>query len=372
VAALIVWMLQVARARTRSSPAKPLTYFIVCFLASVAGVLIAPTLVVSFFAFKGALPQMYYCVIEHNLTSGIAPLELMTQRAWDIRFWLFIPMLAGGMWMSKHDTQSGRGPKILFLLAVTGSFCPLLFTFWPLVSKQDFLPYYPLLMLAIAWPLVGLGEWIASITWWPIFLPPFLVVCWQVSSIVQTHPPFKQTNQKNEQIIADTLNLTQRGETVMDAKGQTIYRERAYYYVFEQLTRERVERGELLDDVPKWLMADRTPVVVESNWLTQTTGHFVNRNYVSVGSVLVLGMRITISQVRHVQFEVKIPEKYAIVGRHGKVSGTLDGTVIVGPRDLTAGIHDLDLNSPEDAVAIVWSRAIEKGYSPFGPASKLN
>ena len=214
VAALVVWMLQVARARTRSSPAKPLTYFIVCFLASVAGVLIAPTLVVSFFAFKGALPQMYYCMIEHNLTSGIAPLELMTPRAWDIRFWLFIPMLAGGMWMSKHDTQSDRGPQILFLLAVTGFFCPLLFTFWPLISKQDFLPYYPLLMWAIALPLVGLGEWIASITWWPIFLPPFLVVCWQLSSIVPMHPPFKQTNQQNEQIIADNLNISQKEKMV--------------------------------------------------------------------------------------------------------------------------------------------------------------
>jgi hypothetical protein len=69
---------------------------------------------------------------------------------------------------------------------------------------------------------------------------------------------------------------------------------------------------------------------------------------------------------------VEIPEKYTIVGGNGKVSGTLDGTEIAGPRDLTAGIHDLDLSSPEDTVAIVWSRAIEKGYSPFGPAGKLN
>jgi hypothetical protein len=372
VAALVVWTLLMAGARNRTMPSKPLTYFILCFLASVTGVLIAPALVVSFFAFKGALPQMYYCVIEHNLSSGATPLALMIQRTLDLRFWLFVPLVAGGMWAIKRDTQPDRGPQRLFFLAATGFFCPLLFTFWPLVSKQDFLPYYPLLMLTIAWPLVGLGEWIASKTRWPIFLPPLLVVCWQLASIVQAHPPLKQTNQKNEQIIADALNLTHRGETVLDAKGQTIYRARAYYYVFEQLTRERVERGEILDDVPKWLIADRTPVVVESNWLTQATGHFVNQNYLSVGSVLVLGMRITVSQTRHVQFEVAIPEKYAVVGRHGKVSGTLDGTEIAGPRDLTAGIHDLDLSSPEDAVAIVWSRAIEKGYSPFGPASKLN
>ena len=52
----------------RSSPAKPLSYLIGCFLAPIAGALIAPSLVVIFFAFKGALPQMYYCVIAHNIT----------------------------------------------------------------------------------------------------------------------------------------------------------------------------------------------------------------------------------------------------------------------------------------------------------------
>jgi hypothetical protein len=371
VAGLAVGIFRLVYARTRSSSIRPWTYSVGLFLAPIAGMLIAPTLVLSFFAFKGALPQMYYCVISHNLSSGGAPWELVIQRTWDVRFWQFIPLLAGGIWLSKRDTQPDRGLRRLFFLAVTGFFCPLLFTFWPLVSKQDFLPYYPLLVLTITWPLVRLGEWIRSKTGWPIFLPPLLIVCWQLASIVQTHPPLKPTNQKNVQIIADTLSLTHRGETVLDAKGQTIYRARASYYVFEQLTRERVQRGELLDDAPKRLIATRTPVVVESNWLTRTTEKFINQNYISVGSVRVLGMRIPLS-VRHIQFEVAIPEKYTIVGMNGQVSGALDGTEIAGPRDLTAGIHDLDLSSPEDSVAIVWSRAIDRGYSPFGPANKLN
>jgi hypothetical protein len=100
------------------------------------------------------------------------------------------------------------------------------------------------------------GKWIGSRTGLPIFLLPFLIVCWQLASIVRAHPPLKPTNQKNVQIIADTLNLTHRGETVLDAKGQTIYRARPYYYVLEQITRERVERGELIDDSPKQLMLD--------------------------------------------------------------------------------------------------------------------
>jgi hypothetical protein len=227
-----------------------------------------------------------------------------------------------------------------------------------------------MLVLTVTWPLVGLGEWIGSKTGLPKFLLPFLVVCWQSASIIRAHPPLKQTNQKNVQIIADTLNLTHRGETVLDAKGQTIYRARPYYYVFEQITRERVERGELLDDAPNRLIAARTPVVIESHWLTPATGQFVNQNYVSVGSVLVLGKRVAPAPVGHVQFEIVIPEEYTVIDRNGQVSGTLDGTEITGPRDLSAGLHDLALNSPEDPVAVVWSRAVEKGYSPFGQAKK--
>jgi hypothetical protein len=193
-----------------------------------------------------------------------------------------------------------------------------------------------------------------------------------MASIVRAHPPLKQTNQKNVQIIADTLNLTHRGETVLDAKGQTIYRARPYYYVLEQITRERVERGELVDDSPKRLIAARTPLVIESHWLTKATSQFVNQNYLSVGYVLVLGKRVASAAGGHLEFEIAIPEKYTVVGRNGEVSGTLDGTEVTGPRYLSAGRHDLVLNSPEDSVAIVWSRAIEKGYSPFLQAIQQN
>jgi hypothetical protein len=372
VAALVVWVLRLAGAGTRSSRGMSMPYVIGCFLAPVAGALIAPVLVVSFFAFKGALPQMYYCVIAHNMTSEGAPWQLIIRKITDIRFWLFIPTLAGGLWLAKRDAEPERGRQRLFFLAITGLFCPLLFAIWPLVSKQDFLPFYPLLMLTIACPLVGLGKWIGTRTSLPVFVIPFLIVCWQVGTIIRAHPPWKQTNQKNVQIIADTLSLTNRGETVLDAKGQTIYRARPFYYVLEQITRQRVERGELIDDTAKQLVAARTPMVIESHWLTPVTDQFVRQNYISVGPVLVLGKRLAPVLGGRLQFEIAIPEKYAIVGQHGPVAGILDGTEMTGPRELLAGQHDLALSSPADSVAIVWSRAIEKGYSPFGPAKKQN
>jgi Dolichyl-phosphate-mannose-protein mannosyltransferase len=372
VAGVAVWILRLVRSEAPLKPGRPLPYVISCFLAPIAGALIAPALVIGFFAAKGALPQLYDCVIAHNLTAAGNPWRSMIHRIWDLRFWLFIPTIAGGIWLAKRDSQPDRGSQRLFFLAVTGFFCPLLFTFWPLVSKQDFLPFFPLLLLTIASPLIGVGDWIRSKTGLPIFLAALLIVCWQLVSIVRVHPPLKQTNQKNVRIVADTLDLTHPGETVLDAKGQTIYRARPYYYVFEQITRERVERGELLDDAPQRLIMARTPVVVESNWLTQATGRFVSQNYLSVGAVLVLGKRVFPDQRGNVQFEIAIPAEYIVEGPNGQISGTLDGTKISGPRDLSAGMHVLALNNSVDSVAIVWSRAIEKGFSPFGQAKQQN
>ncbi len=369
-AGVVVWFFLVAKRRAGSSEPVTRSNVLGSIFATIGGALIVPALVVGFFAFKGALSQMYYCVIAHNLTSGGNPWHQMISKMKDLRFWLFVPAIVAGLWLAKRDRESGRAERRLFFLAVTGLFCPLLFTFWPLVSKQDFLPFYPVLMLTIGFLLVGVGTWVRERIALPVFIIPLIMVCWQVASIVRAHPPLKETNRKNVQIIADTLKLTHPGETVLDAKGQVIFRARPYYYVFEQLTREKAERGEIKDDAPTRLIELRTPEVVESHWLTPETGKFVSQNYVSVGAVMVLGKKVAPDPAGHVQFGIVIPEEYSVVTSEGEASGLLDGSPIAGPRELSAGTHDLVLNSSKKDAAVVWARAIEKGYSPFTQAGK--
>ena len=335
------------------------------FIAPVVGALIMPLAVAAFFAWKGALGQMYYCVIIHNITFGSDQWSLFLHRMRDSRFWLFIPMIAGGIWLAKRDANRDRALQRLFFMSVTGLYCPLLFSFWPLISKQDFLPFFPILILVLACPLVWISEWIRSKTALPAYLLPALVALSELSWMISAHPPLKPTNRTNLAIISDALKLTHPGETVLDAKGQTIYRPRPFYYVFEQITREKVERGELRDDAPERLKANRTPVVVSSYWLVPATGQFVSQNYVPVGSVLVLGKKIFPDNDGHVEFDVVIPAKYTIIGANGLVSGTLDGIPLNGSRNLSPGPHDLVLAVPNAPVFVIWSRAIEKGFSPF-------
>jgi hypothetical protein len=363
LAAATVWLLRSLTPELRVLEGK--SRWFLYFFASLAGVLIVPLAVVAFFSWKGALAQMYYCVITHNIAADGDQWSLFFHRMRDLRFWLFIPMIAGGLWLAKRDRKRDRALQRLFFLSVTGLYCPLLFSLWPLISKQDFLPFFPILILVLACPLVWIGERIQSKTAVPAFLLPALVAVAELGWMINARPPLKQTNQANFAIISDVLKLTNRGETVLDAKGQTIYRPRPFYYVFEQITREKVERGELRDDAPERLKANRTSVVVSSHWLAPATGQFVSRNYVPVGSVLVLGKKLVPDTNGHVEFDVVIPAKYAIIGANGLVSGKLDGTKLKGSRDLSPGPHDLALAVPTNSAFVIWSRALEKGFSPF-------
>ena len=277
-------------------------------------------------------------------------------------------MIAGSIWLGQRDPDRQRALQRLFFMAVVGLYCPLLFTFWPLISKQDFLPFFPILILVLTCPLVWIGDWIRSKTVFSAYLLPALVAVLELSWMIKARPPLKATNQTNFAIVSDVLNLTHPEETVLDAKGQTIYRRRPFYYVFEQITREKVERGELLDDGPERLIKHRTPVIVSSHWLTPATGQFISQNYIPVGSVLVLGRRIVPDKDGRAEFNVVIPAKYMIIGENGLVTATLDGIKINGSRDLYPGSHDLVLPSPNGNLFVIWSRAFEKGFSPFAKA----
>ena len=366
LAALIVGLIRLLIPELRGRRQK--TVWIFYFIAPLIGTLIVPLVLVSFFAWRGALSQMYYCVIIHNIAAGGDQWPLILHRMRDLRFWLFVPMIAGGIWLAKRDPDRQRSLQRLFFMAVVGLYCPLLFTFWPLISKQDFLPFFPILILVLTSPLVWIGNWIRSKTLFPAYLLPALIAVLELSWMINARPPLRATNQTNFAIVSDVLKLTKPGETVLDAKGQTIYRRRPFYYVLEQITREKVKRGELRDDSPERLLENRTPVVVPSHWLTSATGQFVSQNYIPVGSVLVLGRRIVPDKDGHAEFNLVIPAKYAIIGENGLVSGTLDGTKMNGSRDLYPGSHDLVLPSPKGKVFVIWSRAFEKGFSPFAKA----
>jgi hypothetical protein len=242
------------------------------------------------------------------------------------------------------------------------------FLTWPIITKQDYIPFFSILGIVIVALLVWAGERLHTATknFVPSFLALTIAVLGELVWMVKMCPPFEERNKDDVATIAKTLNLTHPGETVLDSKGQAIFRRRPFYYALETITRVRADKGEIIDDVPERLIEERTPVLIRCHWLTEATDNFVKQNYVSVGSsVMVLGKKFAPPADRKLQFEVLVPGKYVMVDDDGDASGKLNGVDWREPRELAPGIYTLVLDEVPKSFAIVWARAVEKGYSPF-------
>src|SRR5207245_11049995 len=81
----------------------------------------------------------------------------------------------------------------------------------------------------------------------------------------------------------------------------------------------------------------------------------------SVGAVRVAGKIL-----KEPAFPVEVPGEYALVAEGGAFAGYLDGRPYQGPRYLEAGVHEIA--APAGSYALWWSRAAERGLTPFAVA----
>ena len=154
----------------------------------------------------------------------------------------------------------------------------------------------------------------------------------------------------------------------MDAKGETIYRNRASRYVLEQLTNKRISRGLLPDDIAARLIATRAPLV-STRRMPLAARAFIRDNYVKIAWRLrTLGQVLREDGVPTrgpIPFEIAVPRRYTFVTPGGAAAGTLDGTAFTGPLELAVGPHEFLPASDSGRLVIIWAQAIERGYSPF-------
>ena len=65
------------------------------------------------------------------------------------------------------------------------------------------------------------------------------------------------------------------------------------------------------------------------------------------------------------EFNIVIPAPYEIIARAGSISGTLDGQPYLGPRFLDSGPHTFVQTSDEIGLALLWSQATARHFTPF-------
>ena len=371
IAAGVVTWIAYWRFAPRKTDASPASIGILSSTtAALAGLLLIPSLIVSFFAMKGALDPLYYCVIQHNILPDKNGWLHELRRFYSRESLTLLPALAlAATSRAFFVADPRRTSRQLFVILLAGFYCPLLRGFWRTITSQDYVPWYPLLALVVA-PAILLIAAVVTLRWprWGVWLalPLLLLLAGGELRWILRRSIFGEGSPDRIATIAQTLRLTEPGEYVMDPKGDLIFRPRPYYYVLETLTHRRLKYGLMKDELSERLIETRTAVVeTSSSRMTEKSLDFVHRNYLRVGYLDVLGKMISTYQDGAALFEVTIPERYIITAKQGRVAGTLDGQPLDGARWLAAGPHELRLTSPASEVAVVWARALERGFSPF-------
>lgn len=338
-----------------------------------AGATLLPLAVVLYFVARGAGPALLQDVVSHNLLSGVAsrtgtPWRGLGFVAGPPLAWLVADALERGA--PDPNTALCRG----FIGAVTFFYAAIFLAFWPIRQAQDWLPFAPLATLLLTPALlaaaVRLPRPVRALRT-PASAAAALALL--EAALILAAPGLRQEGpERNAELVREVLSLTRPGETVADLKGETEFRPRASWYVLERITRARMRRGLLRDDIPERLVANATTVAVPDQHLfPPRTRAFLNANFVPAGALRVAGLWLDPAQAGAdgaIHFQVAIPASYGVVSQAGPARGTLDGTPCSGSRTLAPGDHvfvPAPGAAPAGRLAVVWARALGLGFSPF-------
>jgi hypothetical protein len=358
-------------------------------IALMAGLLLAPGAFAVFFALQGGWKLFVYCLVVHNVLPGMSETEGWL-RPRSLLFPVALPVLyfsARALWRRPGaEADPWRRQRIVLLLA---AFCyPLLLvSFWPLLTRQDYLPAIPLLALALVAPFflpapAPAGKWPpqeSPAAIWPPLLAASLILA-EVLAIFWIHGPWRDRTTGESKLLAASLRLTTPRDFVMDLKGETIFRRRPFYYALEGITIERIRRGLIQDDIAQRLVATHTAAVhsTKAYPLPTAAQAFVDRNYVPVGPLSVLGQviepkgRTGAGDSRAYDFEIAVPGNYVVIDPEGRLAaGRLDGEApAAGGRSLQAGPHEFSSLS-DGRLIVFWARAWKEGFRPLTPSPLL-
>jgi hypothetical protein len=336
--------------------------------AAAAGFLLLPAVLTAFFAAQGALGALAYGVIGHNVLPGLGDWK----EPWRLAI---VPMGgAAAAWAAAPRLRAAGGDRIrvlrVFVLLTVALYVLALEGFWPLVTGQDYLPVWP---LAAIFAVAGFQYWEDRRTARGRALPATVllaVLAAELGVIVFKGPVWRDRGHAQTALLADVLRLTDGGDDVMDAKGETVFRRRPFFWVLETITKARLRRGLLPDTIPEAIVRTRCHVAVpDSARFPQRGRAFLNANFVSVGRLRVAGLFLGPAPRAGapLPFAIAVPGEYTVVTPVGPAAGELDGTGAAGPRFLAAGTHEFKPEGASLPLAVVWAKAIARGFSPFTP-----
>ena len=340
----------------------------------IAGALVAPAALCAFFAAHGALQDLFYGAIQHNLLAGVDAKNHPSYLR--LALPILLPFLAvAGSWIGRRSPDRATAVRRVFIFLAATIYYGFLYSVWTLLTRQDFLPFYPVLMVsATPWILQGVDAAARRLA--PQEMRACLrstglcgIAILEIAFLLLGRSPFIDGTQREREILSEVLRLTRPGEYVMDFKGESVFRRRAFYYVLEPLTFVRLRRGLIVDDVAEKLVKTDTCVVLnQKRWYPKDATEFMTRNYLPIGRMRVAGRIIAPGPTAagaSIPFDVELPERYVLRADGEPVHGTLDGKPYEGAVDLSTGAHVFQPAEDHRRLAIFWARAADAGFAPL-------
>jgi len=332
-----------------------------CWMAALLGVLVVPAIFTLWLATHGLLDDAWYGLAQYNV-GGANKRHAAQQGLW---FLLLAAALVVMCIREARQRSEGGFDWTVFFALQGGLYLLLIWFIWPLITKQDFLPVVPTLVIA------GAG-WAATWRWLgsrPRLRGALLMVLLmaELAAVFAEAPPWQDdlAAQRNE--LSTVLRYTNESDTVMDPKGDAIFRNRPYYPVLESLAMRRLRRGQMADTIADDLVNHRTMLVLLRR-LPPSSARFVMLNYVqAAGDIWIAGRMLPDHQPSQT-IDVNVPGDYVVTDGSRRLNGSLDGAPVADHWFLSRGTHHLVV-SGGTPVAFVWSQAFDRGWRPAPPVT---
>lgn len=322
-------------------------------LAGLAGLMLPPAICFVGLAALGVLGPAWYGLVLHNMV----PLHDRDLHA-GFRRLAFWPLLALAAYaaarMLRSPAPEARSRTVLFLGSAV--YALVVYAWWPLVSRQDQLPFLAGFSIVACGEMGGLLRapgrrtlaWIAAL-------------CIETSLLLIGSPPWRDALANQRRARALVLQLTTPGDPVMDAKGETVFRRRPFFYALESVTQQRLLEGLTPDTIAADLRKTKTHVVVA--WrLPPRDDAFVAVNYLPVWkNIFVAGKRLPAGGTRAVRID--IPGDYTLLSRDRALRASMDGGAAASTWHFSPGLHTLRMNGTARAL-LVWTPALARGLDP--------
>jgi hypothetical protein len=342
-----------------------------CAAAFFAATALVPGVIAGAFAVAGLWRNFRYCNFDHNI---LPHLDVKNHPAWwIIIFPVAFPFVIYAAWLIvRGATTPSLAFRRAFIFLICGFYTPALCSFWNLLTRQDFLPYYPLVFVLVSGALLAVSPRLAKYNprvshYLHRFSLPAFVGLLELLLVIGTRPFWIDRAKVETNLLRGVLKLTDPGDYVLDCKGETIFRQRCFWPVTESIMAERFARKLVVDNAAQRAVETHTCVAAMKGRMPLRAKQFIWKNYIGVGNDLKVAgrfLRPSATDGTRMELEVVIPASYKIIAPDGPVEGILDGTPYEGARFLAPGVHTFVQTSSRTQLVFFWAQAVDRNFIP--------